>query len=384
MRNKIAILTFARFPSEMAYGIHLVQIANSFIENDFDVNIYYPKTYNSKSISKEPSEYYGIRNNVNFKEVENFDITSYRVYNMLPNIIQQTLYSINTFFWCFKVKKVLEDENYSWSTNPNLIYFLKKNFDTSFYEKHGRARYVQKFSISRLKKDRNVKLIGITKKSVEDLSSGVNPPLHLPLGVDDKIFIKKISENNPLNIGYVGMLETHGVDKGVLRACAEIIKINSNLQTKTTIAGGPEEKINEIIQLVNEHGQEKNFDIDNFVPHNEVPGIISKFDIGIVPYPNDEHMNLYASPMKIFELAAAGVPILASDIKGHLELEEFNLGILFFQHDNFEDFRKKLLYLLENSELRIKLRNKSLENIQNLNFVNRTKKLLKSVRSSIG
>lgn len=95
-------------------------------------------------------------------------------------------------------------------------------------------------------------------------------------------------------------------------------------------------------------------------------------------------MNLYASPMKIFELAAAGVPILASDIKGHLELEEFNLGILFFQHDNFEDFRKKLLYLLENSELRIKLRNKSLENIQNLNFVNRTKKLLKSVRSSIG
>ena len=105
MKNKIAILTFARFPSEMAYGIHLVQIANSFIENDFDVNIYYPKTYNSKSISKEPSEYYGIRNNVNFKEVENFDITSYRVYNMLPNIIQQTLYSINTFFWCFKVKK---------------------------------------------------------------------------------------------------------------------------------------------------------------------------------------------------------------------------------------------------------------------------------------
>ena len=27
MKNKIAILTFARFPSEMAYGIHLVQIA---------------------------------------------------------------------------------------------------------------------------------------------------------------------------------------------------------------------------------------------------------------------------------------------------------------------------------------------------------------------
>ena len=30
--NKIAILTFARFPSEMAYGIHLIQITNSFLK----------------------------------------------------------------------------------------------------------------------------------------------------------------------------------------------------------------------------------------------------------------------------------------------------------------------------------------------------------------
>ena len=49
--------------------------------------------------------------------------------------------------------------------------FLKKYFDTSFYEKHGKARYVQKFSISGLKKDPSVKMIGITKKSFEELVS---------------------------------------------------------------------------------------------------------------------------------------------------------------------------------------------------------------------
>lgn len=384
MKNKIAILTFARFPSEMAYGIHLIQIANSFLENGFEVNVYYPKTYNSKTIYEDPDKYYGLNNEIKFKEVENFDITSYKLYQTLPDIIKKILYSINTFIWCFKVKIVLENENYSWSTNPNLILFLKKHFDISFYEKHGKARYVQKFSISRLKKDSNVKLIGITKKSVEELSSGINPPIHLPLGVNNKLFINKIDGNKPLNIGYVGMLETHGIDKGVLKACKEIIKINSTLQTKTTIVGGPQEKLNEINKLVDEFNQQNNFDIKSFVPHHEVPRIVSRFDIGIVPYPNDEHMNLYASPMKIFELAAAGVPILASNIEGHLELDEFKLGILYFQHDDFKDFRNKLINLLENNKLRLELSNKSLKNIQNLNFTNRTKKLLESVRSSIG
>ena len=95
-------------------------------------------------------------------------------------------------------------------------------------------------------------------------------------------------------------------------------------------------------------------------------------------------MNLYASPMKVFELAAAGVPILASNIKAHLELERFNLGILLYQHDDFGDFRRKLIYLLENANLRSELSKKSLENIENLSFTNRTKKLLESVRSSNG
>ena len=73
-----------------------------------------------------------------------------------------------------------------------------------------------------------------------------------------------------------------------------------------------------------------------------VPSIVSSFDIGIVPYPNDKHFNLYASPMKIFELAACGIPVLASNIQGHLELEELNLGIVYFQHDNLDDFKNEL------------------------------------------
>ena len=38
-----------------------------------------------------------------------------------------------------------------------------------------------------------------------------------------------------------------------------LLKINENIQTKTTIVGGPEKKINEINQLVNQFNQQNNF-----------------------------------------------------------------------------------------------------------------------------
>ncbi len=176
MNKKVALITFARFPSEMAYGIHLIQIAKSFVENNCDVNVYYPKTYNLKTINELPGDYYKVNSDINFKEIENVDITSYKIYRIAPKILQKFAFSINTFIWGYKVRKNLDNEDYLWSTNPNLILVLKNLFKISFYEKHGEAKYIQKFSISKLKRDNNVQMIGITKKSYEELFDSINPP----------------------------------------------------------------------------------------------------------------------------------------------------------------------------------------------------------------
>ena len=384
MNKKVAVITFARFPSEMAYGIHLVQIAKSFVGNNCDVNVYYPKTYNLKTINELPGDYYKVNSDINFKEIENLDITSYKIYRIAPKILQKVAFSINTFVWGYKVRKNLENEDYLWSTNPNLILVLKNLFKKSFYEKHGEAKYIQKFSISRLKRDNNVQMIGITNKSFEELSDSINPPIYLPLGVDRQLFFPKHTKTTHLTIGYVGMLETHNVDKGVLNACKEIVKINNDFETKTIIVGGPNKKLEEIKKFVEVNNKSSYFEINEFVPHEEVPEIISRFDIGIVPYPNNKHMSLYASPMKIFELASCGVPILASDIESHIELESLNLGIVYFDHQNFDDFNEKLINLIKDEKLRADLTEKSLNNIDKLSFVNRAKEMLISACGSTG
>ena len=43
----------------MAYGNHVIQIAKAFSKNNCNVNIYYPKTYNSKTLKETPEQYYG-------------------------------------------------------------------------------------------------------------------------------------------------------------------------------------------------------------------------------------------------------------------------------------------------------------------------------------
>ena len=384
MNKKIAIITYARFPSEMAYGNHLIQIANSFIDNGFNVSIYYPKTYNKKTIDERPEKYYGVKREIAFKEINNFDITSYSIYNFLPSFLKKIIYSLNTFIWSIKLKKYFDDENYVWSTNPNILLIVKKFFDVTIYEKHGVARFIQKFSISKLKKDKNVYLIAVTKQSLNDLNKSINKPLYLPNGVDRELFKPVVSKNEIIKIGYIGFLETYGIDKGVLSSVKEIAEINNKVTTNTLIVGGPKKKLDEITDYIEKINQKENFTIKDFVPHTKVPELISNLNIGIVPYPNDEHMSLYASPLKIFEFASCGIPVLLSNIKSHLELAELDLGLEFFQHDDFDDFRNKLESLVLNDELRTELSKKSLKNIDKLSWSSRTKKIIASVRSSTG
>ena len=85
----VAIVVYARFPSEMAYGNHIIQIANSFVNNGCGVNIYYPKTYNKKTINEKPENYYQVNQNINFFEVNNLDITSSKFYELMPLIFQK-------------------------------------------------------------------------------------------------------------------------------------------------------------------------------------------------------------------------------------------------------------------------------------------------------
>ena len=82
----------------MAYGTHIIQVAKGFEKNGYSVNIYYPKTYNKKTIDADPKDYYQV-NTVNFIELNNIDVTSFRIYSFYQNFTNDYLHC----FWNFMV-----------------------------------------------------------------------------------------------------------------------------------------------------------------------------------------------------------------------------------------------------------------------------------------
>ena len=101
--------------------------------------------------------------------VKNRDITSYKIYDLLPKVLRKLFFSVNTLIWSRKLRKN-NNEQFLWSTNPNILSVAQKFFTNIIYEKHGEAKYIQKISISRLKKNKNALLIGVTKESFKQLS----------------------------------------------------------------------------------------------------------------------------------------------------------------------------------------------------------------------
>jgi glycosyltransferase involved in cell wall biosynthesis len=55
------------------------------------------------------------------------------------------------------------------------------------------------------------------------------------------------------------------------------------------------------------------------VPHNQVPGLLAKSHVGILPFPDEEKFRV-SSPIKLFEYMAAGLPILATRIACHTDV----------------------------------------------------------------
>ncbi len=73
----------------------------------------------------------------------------------------------------------------------------------------------------------------------------------------------------------------------------------------------------------------------------ELPGIISQFDIGMIPYDISQDFNKYCHPMKLFEYFDQGIPVISTNI---LELNYFKDLVRI--EDNYKGWQKGLEAIL--------------------------------------
>ncbi len=131
----------------------------------------------------------------------------------------------------------------------------------------------------------------------------------IPCGVSDDLFIDRERRAKPeaFVLGFVGSLKPwHGVEL-LLRAFARLCE-RSPVYRLLVVGDGPLRT--EVEEFCQRRQLEERVTMAGAVEHTDIPAYLATMDVGLAPYP--PLPSFYFSPLKVWEYAAAGVPIVAS------------------------------------------------------------------------
>ena len=113
-------------------------------------------------------------------------------------------------------------------------------------------------------------------------------------------------------VGYVGRLQTLGLDKGVGTLVEAVAAMDG---VCLALVGGPADMAEALRRRWLDLGAppERFLDAGQVSP-GEVPLYLCAFDVCAMPHPPSTQFSQYTSPLKLFEYMAAGRAIVASDL----------------------------------------------------------------------
>lgn len=150
---------------------------------------------------------------------------------------------------------------------------------------------------------------GAAPDAVHVSPNGVDPEQFKPAPRDPQARARWGLHDGPL-LGFVGgMRPWH--DVGILpRLLRELARTQPNVQL-IVVGDGPVKRA--LSGDLESLGLRERVVFTDWVPHNEVPGLIRACDIALAPYAQGGQ-DFYFSPLKLFEYMGCGVPVVAANI----------------------------------------------------------------------
>ena len=236
----------------------------------------------------------------------------------------------------FRKKHIIDMRDF-WIDAAVSLGFIKNKFVVSCLKKF--ERYCLKKSSTIITNSRYIQ----KKMKQEYVDKKI---YYVPFNVNLTQF-KKIEcdiENDIVYIGNIGVAQN--LEK-IIQGISVVIKEYPKIRMKIYGGGDKEEIIKEQIKKL---GLNQNIFIQDPVSREEIPKILSKSRIGIVPLADNKEL-AYAIPTKTFEYMACEVPIIAYGGSEELEriMAESNAGI--FVEGEYSELAEKISMLLKNTEL---------------------------------
>jgi len=340
--NDVVYIADINLPSFRAHTIHVLKMVDNFCDISKNVKLivnFKDKNLNLKKLKKifllhNNNKNFEI-NNINFNKKKNdffsrikFGYNSSKVLKDFDGLIITRSFYASFFLFFYNKKHILEIHQ----ELSGLTKILFKTMQLFNYSNCIKIIFITK-SLSRYYKEFNLKY------------------KVLPDAVDLRDFkFKKKLKNNISRIFYVGSFY-----KG--RGIKLILDIAKLLPKKKFILYGKRKESMNLDILP------KNVKIFNFVPFYKIPTILKKADLLLMPYSlsgvsiNSKKIDTsrYASPMKMFEYLASGVPFISSNLKVLKEVLEHKSNCLIAKDNAPETWIKNIMMLDEKKKLKDKI-----------------------------
>jgi len=309
---KIVYISNNRMPTELANGLQVAQMCGAFSEAGNEVELVVPRRVNS--IKQSVFDYYKIKDNFFIKKIVCADLIF--------------LNKGKFFFWLETVTFLLSARIYLFFNRYDILYTREQiaglffgNFVLEIHSLPKKITFFHKLIWKKASalvvltgfiKDRLVSE-GVEAKKIMVASDGVDlAKFDIDISKDEARRVLGLPLNKKL-IGYVGMLRTLGMEKG-LDVAIKALGLLRSQNVSLVLVGGYQKDIDLYKDMAVGLGVMDRLIFVSKVDHGRIPLYLKAFDVLIAPFPETEHYNFYMSPLKIFEYMASKRPIIATNL----------------------------------------------------------------------
>lgn len=308
--QKIILAVTSKIPTDKAFGVTLTQTQGAILKAGNDCEIWASGEKESKIKKFVPYDlgkiYYQF-----FASGQASQRKSLRI----------SVYIIHTFLVSFTISLRLKRQIYDLIViREYLLFFLTRLFcpkQEILFEIHHVPRSPYLLLAKVLPFGHKTQIGTISKYLAGQLEHRFSDfPIHI-LSMASPDYFRESAKNElkiKNSILYYGKMSSSGFDNGVLKFLSDLDRF-PGIQAGTVV-GIIGVSLTEQ-ETINRNFTPRNFSIiyNEHISHDKIPGLISSYSVGVIPYPNLKYHN-ERFPIKAVELASMGIPILCSDIPG--------------------------------------------------------------------